>query len=286
VLYLSRLNVLKAVLATSHETLSGINDRMHSLLVKYSKHRYMPQPLTTSAINGDGVIPGTASERWCLLRILPFLLSIIPDKIFWETYAYLNLREICDIVFAKQIPKAFVPYLSVCISNFLQHFYEAFPGVRMTPKMHFLVHYPRYLQLIGSLTAVWTMRFERKHCPLKQLARRIKNWKNVCMSLAKSHQLNQCHMFSAQTMFKTETVTSRACKVKTSDLPNALVAALSQYISETEFWQSYSVSNETVNIKCNFTYPLRFTDLELPLFFYCIQHFSLQSTYLFLWKVY
>ena len=106
------------------------------------------------------------------------------------------------------------------------------------------------------------------------------------MSLAKSHQLNQCHMFSAQTMFKTETVTSRACKVKISDLPNALVAALSQYISETEFWQSYSVSNETVNIKCNFTYPLRFTDLELPLFFYCIQHFSLQSTYLFLWKVY
>jgi len=91
--------------------------------------------------------------------------------------------------------------------------------------------------------------------------------------LAKSHQLNQCHMFSAQTMFKTETVTSRACKVKISDLPNALVAAMSQYISETEFWQSYSVSNGIVNIKCNFTYPLRFTDLELPLFFYCIQHF-------------
>jgi len=270
-------HVLKAVIATGTETISDINVRMSSMPVKYGTHTYMPQPLTASNVNGDGVIPGNASERWCLLRILPFLLSKVPDENIWETY--LNLREICDIVFAKQVPKGFIPYLSVCIANFLQNFQEVFPDIKMTPKMHFLVHYPRYLQLIGPLTSVWTMRFEGKHYPLKEVARRVKNWKNLCMSLARSHQLKQCYSFSAKTICNPDTITSGTRKVKLADLQRGLVAALQQYIDpcETEIWQSNSVTNGTLTVKCKCTYPLRFTNLELPLFFIVLKIFHHNS---------
>lgn len=281
---LTAKQVLQAAIVAGCASLQDINNQMLHMPIKYGRNRYMPPPLTASSINGDSVISGTASERWCLLRILPFLLSKIPDETYWETY--LNLREICDIVFAKRLPKTCIAYLSVCISNFLQNFHEAFPDVNMTPKMHFLVHYPRYLELIGPLTGVWTMRFEGKHCPLKEDAQKIRNWRNVTMSLARNHQLKQCYVFAAQTAFLCELQTSGTYKVKISNMHSALATIIAQYIpvTEDEIWQSNSVSNGTVTIKCNCTYPLKFSELELPLFFIVCKIFQFNHAVYFCGK--
>ena len=60
--------------------------------------------------------------------------------------------------------------------------------VRITPKMHHLVHYPFYIKLLGPLKQFWCMRFEGKHAFFKTVARTTGNFVNAPLTLAKRHQ--------------------------------------------------------------------------------------------------
>ena len=260
-------HILRSVISSGSVSVEDINSRIRSLPVKYGKELYLPQPLTSAAIKGDSTLSGNASEKWCLLRILPFLVNDERSGIVWETYEC--LREVADIVLARRVPQAVIGFLAVCISSFLQNFLSAFPEDAMTPKMHFLVHYPRYIQLIGPLIGVWTMRFEGKHFPLKRTAQKIRNWTNVSMSLATSHQLMQCYAFSSESMFP-DSIQTTGSRLAT-DLPSELQTVLTETLpaddsSADKMWQANSVSNGLANIQCKHAYLLRWNDYEMPVF--------------------
>jgi hypothetical protein len=82
------------------------------------------------------------------------------------------------------------------IEEFLSHFKILYPEKRITPKFHFLLHYPHEFWRRGPLIAFWCMRYEAKHSYFKQLARAIGNWINLPLTLANRHQQFMCMNFA------------------------------------------------------------------------------------------
>uniref|UniRef100_A0A1X7UP93 Uncharacterized protein n=1 Tax=Amphimedon queenslandica TaxID=400682 RepID=A0A1X7UP93_AMPQE len=59
--------------------------------------------------------------------------------------------------------------------------------------MHYMVHYPNWIQRVGPLVHAWCMRFEGKQTYIKNLAHRMNCFKNVCKTLAIDHQYSVCY---------------------------------------------------------------------------------------------
>lgn len=156
----------------------GVNDR-----------ETKPPPIPEHALRPSGHLPGTATENWNLFRLLP---QMIGNQIHgcgaWDVY--LLLREIGDIIMAPTVRKCWLPYLEERITVFPALVEEVFPG-KHTPKMHFLIHYPRLLMAYGPLIHVSCLRFEAKHQYFKTIARASGNFKNIAKTLARRHQMRQ-----------------------------------------------------------------------------------------------
>ena len=113
------------------------------------------------------------------------------------------LLYLMDVVERSCMPVVSVlhtEWLSDMIEVFLQKFQDEFPDASLTPKMHYLVHYPELLREFGPLINCWTLRFEGKHCYFKDVAYRLKNKRNVCKTLATRHEYYQS-MFRALPKF-------------------------------------------------------------------------------------
>ena len=74
-------------------------------------------------------------------------------------------------------------------------FLPLFPDKHLIPKQHFLVHYPRLIQLLGPLSQYSCLRKEAKHRPLKQWARTCNNFKNIAKTVTERHQVQHSYTF-------------------------------------------------------------------------------------------
>ena len=164
---------------------------------------------------------GSASQKFCLFRLLPFMIgNRIPiSNVYW--LLYLQLQDIADYVFAPKISKTVFTYLQFLIEQFLQNFIELFPN-NLTPKFHFIVHYARLINENGPLRYFWCMRFEAKHLYFKKLASSIRRFKNIGYSLAKRHQLRQCWEMASSDFFNEKYETSTLCSITFDSLTTNL----------------------------------------------------------------
>lgn len=82
----------------------------------------------------------TATQMWCLGRILPLLIGqlIQPDDPHWENY--LTLLGIMDHLFGQVTTPDKADYMSMLVEDFLYEFCELYPERRLIPKMHYMVH--------------------------------------------------------------------------------------------------------------------------------------------------
>ena len=124
---------------------------------------------------------GSASQKFCLFRLLPFMIgNRIPiSNVYW--LLYLQLQDIADYVFAPKISKTVLIYLQFLIEQFLQNFIELSPN-NLTPKFHFMLHYARLINENGPLRYLWCMRFEAKHLYFKKLASIFQNLSHYSIS--------------------------------------------------------------------------------------------------------
>ncbi|XP_028418042.1 uncharacterized protein LOC114542794 isoform X2 [Dendronephthya gigantea] len=138
----------------------------------------------------------SASQMWCLSRILPFLVhKWIPEgNDDWELFT--DLMHIVDILFAPVIEKGTTLYLRLIISEYLEQFKRLYPERKLIPKQHFMVHYPNQILRYGPLVRNWCMRFEAKHHYFKLLAQTVGCFKNIAKTLATRHQRLQCYWLS------------------------------------------------------------------------------------------
>lgn len=205
-----------------------------------------PLPPSDSFVQGRSALKGTASQKLCLFRLLPQIFgSSIPEgNEDWEVY--LLLREILDMLLSDKLPMQSLSYLEIKIQEFLRSFVNRYPSVRLIPKMHYLIHYPRMISLFGPLKQLWCMRFEAKHQYFKSIAMRVKNFKNVCQTLANRHQLLQSFEFSELTLDAALSTSSLRC-VERSQLHTCIQAVMPVGI----IWQAKSVSLHQVTYKVN-----------------------------------
>lgn len=150
---------------------------------------------------------------WCLCRLLPLMIGHRVSKTDKHWLNFLQLLEIIDIVFAPVISKDAIAYLRVIIKEHHESFTELYPHCSITPKMHYMVHYPQWisryvgnyvlltreLKIIhtcvsrcGPLIRFWTMRFESKHHYFKDLCYRVRCFKNIPKTLINHHQRLWC----------------------------------------------------------------------------------------------
>lgn len=83
---------------------------------------------------------------WCLARLLPLMIGekVNEGNAHWVNF--LLLLSIVDYVFAPIISNDSVAYVRTLIEDHHQAFKELYPHCRITPKMHYMVHYPECIE--------------------------------------------------------------------------------------------------------------------------------------------
>ena len=83
---------------------------------------------------------------WCLGRYLPILIG---DKLpegytYWDNF--LAHSEIMEEVSSPIITSVRAEYIRMLIEDYLVDFKLLYPGRPLTPKMHYLLHIPKWIQ--------------------------------------------------------------------------------------------------------------------------------------------
>ncbi len=74
------------------------------------------------------------------------------------------------------------------IEKYLNEFKFLYSDVKISAKMHFLIHYPRSIRIFGTAILASTMRFDSKHSFFKRVHHQTHNHVNLLYSLADRHQ--------------------------------------------------------------------------------------------------
>ena len=200
--------IIRLILKSFHDanilTNSQLNDKLLNFSVGGNDKKSKPTSIPYKCMHTQGAsIPGKAIEKWCLFRLLPLIIANhIPDQNeYWELY--LKCRTIGDILFAPSIASDDVDLLNFYIEDFLECFVAMFPN-QMTPKLHFLLHYPTQIKKHRPLRHLWCMRFEGKHQYFKRVAQQLCNFRNVALSLARRHQMRLCWELTSEDFLQTE----------------------------------------------------------------------------------
>jgi len=192
-----------------------------------------PVKVPVSLGRNDTSLPCEASEKWCLFRILPFIIGSFVDHDDEVWQVYLRAREVVELLLATVVCPTVLGYLQLLIASFLSEFSAVFPG-KITPKMHFLGHYPRLIAEFGPLRSLWCMRFEAKHLYFKRLASGLSNFRNVSLSFASRHQKKQCWEFASVDLLHTDEETEGNSEVPMRTLTLTIREAVANYLGDDE----------------------------------------------------
>lgn len=159
-------------------------------LVKYYDYGSLSTADIPSRIDFDKRSLGqNASQSLCLFRHLPFILHKWKDHPkLKETWAcYQALLFICEIAYSYEITELDVKKLEVAINLHFDLFQKIFK-IHLSPKHHFLLHYPNIIRAIGPLVFYNMMRFDSKHRVFKIIRSVTNNFKAINKTLAHVHQ--------------------------------------------------------------------------------------------------
>lgn len=118
--------------------------------------------------------------------------------------------------------------------------------------MHYMIHYPSCIEKFGPLSHLWAMRFEAKHQYFKDIARKVRNRKNLSHTLAVRHQFLQCFAFIGSED-KSIPSTTHCRRVLSDHLPEAVKEFI--FVNNLEFTNiftatSLSISGRVYRVGC------------------------------------
>jgi hypothetical protein len=143
----------------------------------------------------------TANECWCFVRNLPCMVGhkVPREDLHWKLL--LLLLDILDIVFAPKVNSGLATQLAYLVAEHHELLLQLYPGKKITPKHHFLVHYASALVKCGPPCRYWCMRFEARHNFYKKISRITNCFKYIAKTLAKRSQLALANSFLTHTVF-------------------------------------------------------------------------------------
>lgn len=92
------------------------------------------------------------------------------------------LLQLMSICLSPKIPPVEVEKLEFLIEKHHKSFMLLY-NTTLSPKQHFITHYPNVIKKMGPLIHLWCMRYESKRGVLKSLAQKL-NFKNIGKTLA------------------------------------------------------------------------------------------------------
>jgi hypothetical protein len=175
-------------------------EEFNSLLLAFD---YTDADLNSSpqAVTAFDNLKMTASQCWCLIRNITCIVGhkVPRDECHWQLL--ILLLEILDIVFAPKVNEGLSIYLAYVIAEHHELLSQLYPEKKLTPKHHFLIHYPTALIKCGPPSRYWCMRFEARHNFFKKAARVTNCFKNISKTLAKRNQLAFANALISHTVF-------------------------------------------------------------------------------------
>ena len=185
--------LLTYLVSAKYLSIATFNDRLRRFDFGYSELSDAPSELDEKIVKKpEQRIRQSASKMWLLAVYLPLLIGdLVPEDCkFWSLY--ILLLKICSIATSWQIKPDTISYLSVLIEEHHTQFKSLYPDRTITPKMHYMVHYPSQIVRYGPLIYSWTMRHEAKLSVIKR-ASRHGNFKNICRTIARHSQRALCY---------------------------------------------------------------------------------------------
>ena len=175
-------------------TLNQLNTGLQNFKYGHSEVKNKPSLIFKQHLKNKK-LNQSAAQTSLVAYTLPFIVSSLIPENDEKWLCFITLLEISRILLNSSIDETEIIMLEFLISEFLTSYKECFPLDRLIPKMHFLVHYPRYIRLMGPLGPFWCMRYEAKHSYFKKIVRATRNYINPPWTLAYRHQVSQCHHF-------------------------------------------------------------------------------------------
>lgn len=150
----------------------------------------------------------------------------------------------------------------------------------ITPKLHFMIHYPTVIKRMGPLTNLWCMRYEGKHAVLKALIHKFKNFKNVAKTLAKKvQQMTVFEVDSYKTNMKIGP--SKHQQLKSYAYGNLILREVDEFLPETSLlipnWLKYGYKYTRELVVCT-----GMTSNDLPIFEKIIDIFIIENVPFFI----
>ncbi|XP_045210242.2 uncharacterized protein LOC123561730 [Mercenaria mercenaria] len=185
--------VLTKLVEEQYFNLNQLNAQIENFRYGFRDRASQPVPIPQKVFNNNETnLRQSASSMIVLMKLLPFILV---EKLHCDSdNQYISfLTELCNIALIILSPVVSVEtilMLQVVIQDHLKKFKLLFPNKNIIPKQHYMVHLPSTIERYGSLTNVWSMRFEGKHQFIKQRLSGSNNFKNVVKSVA-----DRCAMY-------------------------------------------------------------------------------------------
>lgn len=146
-----------------------------------------------------GIICATASEMCVLWKYLGIMLGeLVPrgDQ-YWDIY--ILTIQFLDIAVALSYRPNLDQYFKFIIRSLCTTYMSVF-NRPLTPKFHYLLHYPTAMFKFGPLTHLSSMRYEGKHSPCKVTAKTTCNRRNMTLTIFTKHQLMVNKLFTDQAL--------------------------------------------------------------------------------------
>ncbi|XP_034546085.1 uncharacterized protein LOC117817472 isoform X1 [Notolabrus celidotus] len=230
---------LKKFIGKKYFTLHHLNTVIQRFPYKFSDKTNRPQKLSEKVLVSE-TIGGNGHENWTLLRLLPLLIGDVVPENDDAWCVILELKDIVELLASSTFTEESLCYLEGKISEHRKLLQNAFPGLRLKPKHHFLEHYPHLIRCFGPLVDFWTIRFEAKHSFFKKVVRDVNNFKNILLTLSLRHQLMLAYYLDVPNLFKPTVEVKGASNVSV----DILTASVKQVIKK-KFGTLSSVSLAT-----------------------------------------
>lgn len=196
-----------------------LNHRMTTFDYGYGNEKNKPTVILNLRTS-ENAVKQTASQMWCLIQVLPFLIGDVVSPTSQHWHLFILLKEICSIVFAPVVTYGLAAFLKELIIEHHTMFKKLYER-NLIPKHHFMIHYPRMMVMFGPISQMWCMRFESKHNPLKRHAHIVGNFKNISKTLSHKHQVKQMCHFKLGDPFSKKIEITNAYPVTISSLQKA-----------------------------------------------------------------
>lgn len=136
----------------------------------------------------------SASEMLVLFTSFGFMIGDLVPKESPEWSVYLVLTEIISIVLRKKVHKNTHFLLRDLVTEHHTLFQNVFKK-NLTPKLHFMIHYPNIMKKVGPISGISSMRFESFHCIFKQIIKNITCRKSILESCFFKTRMRFASMF-------------------------------------------------------------------------------------------